>query len=244
MLQNTSAIKKTYGFKALCDFKGKIIENQFEGLQLNIDGIDLWCKLVGSFNAYNILAVYGAAILAGQKKEEVLTALSSVNIVDGRFDYFRSGSNITGIVDYAHTPDALKNVLNTIDAIRTRNETLITVVGAGGDRDPKKRSMMGKIAGQLSNRIILTSDNPRSEDPDAIIEDIKSGVEPQNAGKILSIANRKEAIKTACALANPGDIILVAGKGHEKYQEIKGVKYPFNDKEILKDFLMIKPNNN
>ncbi len=183
MLQNTSANKKTYGFKALCDFKGKIIENQFEGLQLNIDGIDLWCKLVGSFNAYNILAVYGAAILAGQKKEEVLTSLSSVNIVDGRFDYFRSGSNITGIVDYAHTPDALKNVLNTIDAIRTRNETLITVVGAGGDRDPKKRSMMGKIAGQLSDRIILTSDNPRSEDPEAIIEDMKSGVEPQYASK-------------------------------------------------------------
>jgi len=244
MLQNTHATKKTYGLKPLSDFKGKIIENQFEGLQLNIDGIDLWCKLVGSFNAYNILAVYGAAILTGQKKEEVLTAISSVNIVDGRFDYFISGNNITGIVDYAHTPDALKNVLNTIDAIRTRNETLITVVGAGGDRDPKKRSMMGKIAGQLSNQIILTSDNPRSEDPDTIIDDIKSGVEPQNTAKVLSIANRKEAIKTACALANPGDIILVAGKGHEKYQEIQGVKYPFNDKEILKDFLMIKPNNN
>ncbi len=239
MLQNTKAHKKTYAFKTMSDFKGKIIENQFEGLQLNIEGKDFWCRLVGKFNAYNILAVYSAAILAGENKEEVLTALSSVNIVDGRFDFFRAGSNITGIIDYAHTPDALKNVLNTIDAIRTKNETLITVFGAGGDRDPKKRKMMGKIAGQFSDRIILTSDNPRSEDPDTIIEDIKSGVEPNNSAKVISNTNRREAIKTACVLANPGDIILVAGKGHEKYQEIKGVKYPFNDKEILKEFLMI-----
>ncbi|MCD4683010.1 MAG: UDP-N-acetylmuramoyl-L-alanyl-D-glutamate--2,6-diaminopimelate ligase [Bacteroidales bacterium] len=244
ILQNTKAQKKTYGFKTISDFKGKIIENQFEGLQLNIEGKDFWCRLVGKFNAYNILAVYGAAILTGENKDDVLTALSSVDIVDGRFDYFRTGANITGIIDYAHTPDALKNVLNTINAIRTKNETLITVVGAGGDRDPKKREMMGKIAGKLSDRIILTSDNPRSEDPDTIIEDIKSGVEPNNSAKVISITNRREAIKTACVLANPGDIILVAGKGHEKYQEIKGVKYPFNDKEILKEFLMIKPTNN
>ena len=244
MLQNTKAAKYTYALRKPADIKGKIIENQFEGLQLNIKQHDIWCKLVGEFNAYNILAVYGAALLSGEKEEEVLAALSLLETVEGRFDYIRSNSSITGIVDYAHTPDALKNVLETVNAIRTRNETLITIVGAGGDRDPDKRRFMGKVAAQLSDKVIITSDNPRSEDPESIMAQIRKGVEAQDSGKVLSITNRKEAIKTACMLAQPNDIILLAGKGHEKYQEINGVKYPFDDKKILKEFLMIKPTNN
>lgn len=244
MLQNTKAAKYTYALRKPADIKGKIIENQFEGLHLNIKQHDIWCKLVGEFNAYNILAVYGAALLSGEKEEEVLAALSLLETVEGRFDYIRSNSSITGIVDYAHTPDALKNVLETVNAIRTRNETLITIVGAGGDRDPDKRRFMGKVAAQLSDKVIITSDNPRSEDPESIMAQIRKGVEAQDSGKVLSITNRKEAIKTACMLAQPNDIILLAGKGHEKYQEINGVKYPFDDKKILKEFLMIKPTNN
>lgn len=244
VLQNTGATKHTYALRKPADFKGKIIENRFDGLQVNINNREVWCKLVGEFNACNILAVYGAAILSGEDEEEVLTALSSLEIVKGRFDHFTSYNNITGIVDYAHTPDALKNVLETINAIRTRNETLITIFGAGGDRDPGKRQKMGKIAAQLSDKVIITSDNPRSEDPDLIVEQIRGGIEPHNYNKALSITNRKEAIKTGCMLAQPNDIILLAGKGHEKYQDIKGVKYPFDDKQILKEFLMIKPSNN
>ncbi len=241
MLQNSPAIRKTYALKKPADFKGKIIENQFEGLQLNIDGQDLWCKLVGQFNAYNILAVYAACLLLGEDRDEVLTQLSTLDTVEGRFETIRGSGNITGIIDYAHTPDALKNVLDTINAIRTRNEALITVVGAGGDRDRGKRPLMGKIAGTLSDRVILTSDNPRSEDPEEIIREIRQGMDADHAAKTIAIADRREAIKTACLLARPNDIILVAGKGHEKYQEIKGEKFPFDDKEILKEFIMLKP---
>jgi UDP-N-acetylmuramoyl-L-alanyl-D-glutamate--2,6-diaminopimelate ligase len=237
MLQNTKSKKFTYALKKPASFKAKIIENQFDGLCLNIDGNELWSKLVGEFNAYNVLAVYAAMILSGEDKEEVLTALSSLNIVEGRFDYIRSANNITGIIDYAHTPDAIKKVLDTINVIRTRNETLITVVGAGGDRDSAKRPLMGKIAAQLSDKLIITSDNPRTEEPASIINQIVTGIEPMYTSKYLSISDRKEAIKAACMLAKPNDIILVAGKGHEKYQEINGVKYPFDDKKVLQEYL-------
>ena len=247
ILQNTKAEKKFFALKKPADFKGKIIENQFEGLQMNINGKDIWCKLVGEFNAYNILAAYGAAVQAGEDEEEVLAALSALDTVEGRFDYTVSANNVIGIVDYAHTPDALKNVLETIAAIRTRNENLITIVGAGGDRDTEKRGPMGLIAGRMSDRVIITSDNPRTEDPEKIIEQIKKGLDPRDAGKAIAISDRRDAIKTACLMAQTNDIILVAGKGHEKYQEIHGVKYPFDDKEILKEYLAIteavkKPN--
>ncbi len=244
MLQNTKAIRKSYSLKSDSDFRCKIIENQFEGLQLEIDGQEFWSKLIGSFNAYNLLAVYATALLLGENREEVLTTLSDVDAVEGRFDYIRSQNNITGIVDYAHTPDALKNVLETIGTIRTRNETLITLIGAGGDRDKLKRPLMAQIASSKSDKVILTSDNPRSEDPEEIIREMKTGVEPQFSARVITIVNRKEAIKAACSFAKRGDIILVAGKGHEKYQEIKGVKYPFDDKEILKEFLLTNINNN
>ena len=244
MLQNSKALKKTYSLKSDSDFKCRIIENQFEGLQLNIDGEEFWTNLIGKFNAYNLLAVYAAAILLGERKSDVLTALSAVKAVEGRFDYIRSQNNIVGIIDYAHSPDALSNVLSTIAAIRTRNETLITVIGAGGDRDKLKRPLMAKVACDFSNKVILTSDNPRSENPEDIIDEMEKGIDVINTGKVLKIVNRKEAIKTACALAKPGDIILIAGKGHEKYQEIKGVKYPFDDKEILKGFLLTNINSN
>ena len=205
---------------------------------------EFWSNLIGKFNAYNLLAVYSAAILLGERKPEVLTALSTVNAVEGRFDYIRSENNIVGIIDYAHSPDALNNVLSTIAAIRTKNETLITVIGAGGDRDKLKRPLMGKVACEKSDRVIFTSDNPRSENPEDIIKDMEQGIDPLHFKKVLSIINRKEAIKTACALAKPGDIILIAGKGHEKYQEIKGEKYPFDDKEILKGYLLTNINSN
>ena len=240
MLQNTKAKKKSYSLKGLSDFKCRVVENQFEGLQLEIDGVETWCKLIGSFNAYNLLAVYATAILLGEDKEAALTTLSMLEPVDGRFEYFRSGNNVIGIVDYAHSPDALKNVLNTLSDIRTRNETLITIVGAGGDRDRGKRPMMAQIAARQSDKVILTSDNPRSEEPEQIISDMEKGIDPVDFKKVISISNRKEAIKTACTFAAPGDIILVAGKGHEKYQEIKGVKYPFDDRDVLGKFLGVK----
>lgn len=244
MLQNTAAIKKTYGLKSDADFKCRIIENQFEGLQLNIDGEEIWFHLIGKFNAYNLLAAYSAAILSGERKTEVLTMLSTVQPVEGRFDFIRSENNIVGIIDYAHSPDALNNVLSTIAAIRTKNETLITVIGAGGDRDKAKRPLMAKVACEKSDRVILTSDNPRSENPEDIIKAMEQGVEPLHFKKTLSIINRKDAIKTACMLAKPGDIILVAGKGHEKYQEIKGERFPFDDKEILQGYLLTNINSN
>jgi UDP-N-acetylmuramoyl-L-alanyl-D-glutamate--2,6-diaminopimelate ligase len=240
MLQNSPAARKTYSLKSASDFKGKVIENRLEGLQLEFDGQEFFSQLIGKFNAYNLLAVYAAAVLTGKDPKEVLTALSDIKVVEGRFDYIRSQDNIVGIVDYAHTPDALVNVLNTIDAIRTHNETLITVIGAGGDRDKLKRPLMAKAVCEKSDLVILTSDNPRTENPDEIIRDMQKGIDPSQTRKVISITNRKEAIKTACHMARTGDIILVAGKGHEKYQEIRGMKHPFDDKEILKNFLLTR----
>lgn len=239
MVQNTRALKRSFSVKSLADFKCRVMENQFSGLQLNVDGTEMWSKLIGSFNAYNILAVYATAVLLGQEKMNVLTTLSTLSAVEGRFQYVRNDKGVTGIVDYAHTPDALENVLKTIRDIRTGNEKVITVVGCGGDRDAAKRPVMAKIACELSDKVILTSDNPRSEDPAEILRMMEEGVDIQYAKKKLSIIDRKEAIRTAVALAGPGDIILVAGKGHEKYQEIKGVKHPFDDMEILKQNLEI-----
>lgn len=233
MLQNTKATKKSYSLKTLADFKGKIIESSFEGLQLQINGREFYSLLSGEFNAYNLLAAYGAAILLDQNDEAVLTKLSKIQAAEGRFQMLRSSNGITCFIDYAHTPDALENVLKTINAIRTKNETLITVVGAGGDRDREKRPKMGRIASLLSDTVILTSDNPRSEDPETIIKDMQAGIDPAKTNKTLAITNREEAIKTSVNLAKTGDIILVAGKGHEKYQEIKGVKYPFDDMAIV-----------
>jgi UDP-N-acetylmuramoyl-L-alanyl-D-glutamate--2,6-diaminopimelate ligase len=236
MLQNSKAKQYTYALKTAADFKAKIIENRFTGLQLDIEGIDVWFKLVGSFNAYNLLAIYSTAVLLGIEKLDVLRVLSNLDAVEGRFEVLRSKNNLISIVDYAHTPDALNNVLNTISAVREGgSEEVITVIGCGGDRDHAKRPIMAKIACDNSNRVILTSDNPRSEDPETILNEMMKGVDIVSRRKVLSIANRKEAIKTACALAKPGDIILVAGKGHEKYQEIKGVKFPFDDKQIIKE---------
>lgn len=237
MMQNTSANIFSYGVKSIADIKGKIIENNFSGLVLNIENMEVWTRLIGSFNAYNLLAVYGVAKLLEQDTMEVLTGLSKLKSVEGRFQYIKSQEGIIAIVDYAHTPDALENVLKTIHNIRTGNETVYTLLGCGGDRDTGKRPLMAKIATEWSDKVIFTSDNPRSEDPETIIEDMKKGVEPQNFKKTLSITNRKEAIKTACMMAEKDDIILIAGKGHEKYQEIKGKKYPFDDLKIVKDSL-------
>jgi UDP-N-acetylmuramoyl-L-alanyl-D-glutamate--2,6-diaminopimelate ligase len=238
MVQNTNARIYTYALKSPADFKCKILENLLEGLQLSINNQETYCRLTGEFNAYNLTAIYGTSILIGQSSEKILTYLSSVPPVEGRFETIHSANNITAIVDYAHTPDALKNVLNTIAEIRTRNEKLITVVGAGGDRDKTKRPLMANICAEKSDMVILTSDNPRSEEPEAIIEDMKKGIEADRQRKVMTIVNRREAIRTACHLAQPGDIILVAGKGHEKYQEIKGVRHPFDDKQILEEMLV------
>lgn len=237
MLQNTSANKKTYALKQMADFKAKIIENKFSGLNLDIDDTDVFFKMVGSFNAYNLLAAYGTAMLLGEEKLNVLTVLSTLAGAEGRFDYAVSKQGIIGIVDYAHTPDAVQNVLSTIANIRKGTEQVITVIGCGGDRDKTKRPIMAKVASDWSDKVILTSDNPRTEDPQSIITEMEHGVSPTNQRKTLSILDRREAIKTACHLANPGDIILVAGKGHEKYQEINGVRQHFDDKEILTEQL-------
>lgn len=236
MLQNTRASKHTYSITGMGDFRLRIAETSFQGMLLILDGEELYTMLVGNFNAYNLLAIYGTAMLLGEQKLQVLTALSKLKPAEGRFDYVISmQQKIMGIVDYAHTPDALEKVLLTIRKVRTGNEQLITVVGCGGDRDITKRPLMAKAASELSDRIILTSDNPRSEDPHAILEQMRQGIPPLKAGKVLTIHDRKEAIRTAVSLAEKGDIILIAGKGHEKYQEIKGVKFPFDDKEVLLD---------
>ncbi len=237
MLQNTKARKFTYALKTQADFKAQVLENQFSGLLLKINNNELWSKLIGNFNAYNLLAIYGVATLLELEELEILRIISELESVSGRFQYQISEKNITAIVDYAHTPDALKNVLETINSIRTGNETLITVVGCGGNRDSGKRPKMGHIASALSNKVIFTSDNPRNEDPDKIIEDIEKGVEPQNYKKTMAITDRKQAIKTACQLAESNDIILIAGKGHETYQEIKGVKHDFDDMKIVNELL-------
>jgi len=233
MLQNTEAKKQSYALKTMADFKAKIIENQFSGLVLNINNNEVYTKLIGRFNAYNLLAVYGVSILLGLDSTEALQHLSKLENVTGRFQYFISKGGVTAIVDYAHTPDALKNVLETINEIRTGNEQVITVVGCGGNRDKAKRPVMGRIASQLSNQVLVTSDNPRNEDPQTIIEEIEAGIEPQNLKKSISILDREQAIKTAAKLAKKGDIILIAGKGHETYQEIQGKRSHFDDYEQI-----------
>lgn len=235
MLQNTKAKKYSYGLKSVADFKCRVVENHLNGLLLSIDNQEVWVKLIGSFNAYNVLVVYSIALLLKQDKVQVLTTLSNLNSVEGRFQYIKSKNGIVAIVDYAHTPDALKNVLETIKDIRTGNEQVITLVGCGGDRDSAKRPIMAQIACEYSNKVILTSDNPRSEDPEAILNQMQAGISPVEMKKTLRISDRKEAIRTAVAFAKEGDIILIAGKGHEKYQEIKGVKHPFDDFEIVKE---------
>ncbi|WP_283636081.1 UDP-N-acetylmuramoyl-L-alanyl-D-glutamate--2,6-diaminopimelate ligase [Aquaticitalea lipolytica] len=237
MLQNTKARKITYALKTYADYKAQILENQLGGLLLKVNESEVWTRLIGNFNAYNILAIYATAELLGLEKVENLRLISELESVSGRFQYLISDEKITAIVDYAHTPDALQNVLETINSIRTKNEELITVVGCGGDRDKTKRPKMGHIASALSTKVIFTSDNPRSEVPETIIEEIEKGVEPQNFKKIVSIVDRKQAIKTACQLAQPNDIILIAGKGHETYQEIKGERFDFDDYKIVKEFL-------
>lgn len=235
MLQNSAAKHYTYSLKGMGTYKGRIIESMFEGMQLEIDGQEIWTQFVGHFNAQNLLLVYGAACLLGFEKEDVQVAISQLKPVDGRFETIRSKSGKTAIVDYAHTPDALKNVIETINLVRQPSQQLVTVVGAGGDRDPLKRPEMAKEAVNGSSKVILTADNPRSEDPEAIIQQMMEGVSFKERIKVLSIVNRREAIRTACMVAGHGDIILVAGKGHETYQEIKGERSHFDDREIVKE---------
>ena len=237
MLQNTTAKKLTYALKSYADYKAQILENQLSGLLLKINGNEVWVKLIGTFNAYNLLAIYGTAVELGMESLEVLRLLSDLESVSGRFQFIVSDTNITAIVDYAHTPDALENVLKTINDIRTKNEQLITVVGCGGNRDKAKRPIMAGIATEMSDKVILTSDNPRNEDPEVIINEMEQGIAPQNYKKSLSITDRKQAIKTACQLAHPNDIILIAGKGHETYQEINGVRHHFDDMETITELL-------
>lgn len=238
MLQNCKAKTYTLALKSHADYKAKVLENSFTGLHLKINEQEIWTKIIGQFNAYNLLTVYAIADLLGVDSLESLKFLSQLQPVHGRFEHFISaGDEVSVIVDYAHTPDALKNVLETINSIRTKNENLITVVGCGGNRDKTKRPKMGKIASELSDQVIFTSDNPRFEDPRRIIEEIEEGVEAHNLQKVLNITDRKEAIKTACKLSKPKDIILIAGKGHETFQEVKGVRTDFDDMEIVKSFL-------
>jgi UDP-N-acetylmuramoyl-L-alanyl-D-glutamate--2,6-diaminopimelate ligase len=238
MIQNTNASTHTYSFQKMADFKGRIIEAPLDGLHLEIDGNEIWCRLVGRFNGYNLLAVFAASVLLGQDPLEVLTILSNLESVEGRFDYIKSPQGIIGIVDYAHTPDALQNVLETINQLRSGNEMLITVVGCGGDRDKSKRPVMARIAARLSDKVILTSDNPRTEAPEQIIAEMHAGVEKEFSRNVQTITDRHVAIRIACAMSRDNDVILIAGKGHEKYQEVNGIKHPFDDKEILKTYLM------
>ena len=233
MLQNCHAKKYFYSLKTLADYKGKILDNALTGLQMLVNEMEVHFRLIGEFNAYNLLAVYGAAICLGEEKNEVLTALSMISGAEGRFDYIISNQLIIGIVDYAHTPDALENVLLTIKKLRKGHEQVITVVGCGGDRDKTKRSIMAQAACNLSDRVILTSDNPRTEDPAIILSEMEQGLDSAGRRKSITIADRREAIKTAVSLANAEDIVLIAGKGHEKYQDINGIKYPFDDKQVL-----------
>lgn len=235
MLQNTRARKYSYGLKSVADYKCRIVENHLNGLLLNIANMEVWVKLIGTFNAYNVLAVYATAHLLRMDSTSILTSLSSLTSVEGRFQYIKSQGGVIGIVDYAHTPDALKNVLDTINEIRSGQEQVITLIGCGGDRDAAKRPVMAAIATEYSTKVILTSDNPRTEDPEEILNQMEKGVQPADRKKVLRITDRKEAIKAACALGQKGDIILLAGKGHEKYQEIKGVKHVFDDMEVLKE---------
>ena len=234
MLQNTAAARYSYSLKTSSDFKGKILENNLTGLVMLINDQEVHFRLIGEFNAYNLLAVYGAAVCLGEEKAEILRNLSVLSGAEGRFDYMISSKEkVVGIVDYAHTPDALENVLGTLRKLRRNDERIITVVGCGGDRDKTKRPVMGEVACLLSDRVVFTSDNPRSEEADMILKDMESGLNTAARRKFVSITDRREAIKTAVSLAQSADIVLVAGKGHEKYQEIKGVKYPFDDKAVL-----------
>ena len=242
MLQNTKASKHTYALRSVAEFKGRLITNSLQGLEMEIDGKEAWFRLIGDFNAYNLLAAYGTAVLLEEDTDEVITKLTITMGAPGRFEQVISETDITALVDYAHTPDALQNVLETIREFRTGNEQVITVVGCGGDRDRAKRPLMASIACKYSDKGILTSDNPRSEDPMEIIRDMQAGVGPADVKKTLVMADREEAIKTACMMGKAGDIILVAGKGHEKYQEINGVKHPFDDKEVLQRMLNLFTN--
>lgn len=237
MLQNTRAQKASYSLKNVSDFKGKILENLFEGLHMRINRKDVWTRLVGSFNAYNVMAVYAAACLEGRNPEEILLNISRLLPVEGRFEVVQAKSDIVAIVDYAHTPDALKNVLTTINNVRSGSEHLLTIIGAGGNRDKEKRPLLARIACKYSDKVIFTSDNPRFEDPEQIILDMEAGLDNDERRKTVKITNRKEAIKTACMICVKGDIILVAGKGHETYQEVKGRRHHFDDREILKECL-------
>jgi len=233
MLQNTFAHKRTYGLKSMADFKAKVIESHFDGMLLQLDGQEVWVKLVGGFNAYNITAVYGAAILLEQETMKVLTALSNITGAEGRFDTMISKDGIVGIIDYAHTPDAVQNVLEAIQGLRKGNQQIITVLGCGGDRDRAKRPKMAAVAVKNSDKVIITSDNPRTEEPQKIINEMEAGIPAEKKRSTFSIADRREAIRAACHLAQSGDIVLVAGKGHEKYQEINGQRYDFDDREVL-----------
>lgn len=235
MAQNTKAKVNTYSLRSLSDFKGKVLEDGFEGMLLDINNIEVNVQFIGRFNAANLLAVYGTACLLGKKPEEILLALSTLRPVTGRFDSLRSSKGYTAIVDYAHTPDALENVLNAIHEVLNGRGKVITVVGAGGNRDKGKRPLMAQESVKQSDKIIITSDNPRFEEPQDIINDMLAGLNKEDMHKVVSIIDRKEAIRTACMLAQPNDVILVAGKGHENYQEVKGVKYHFDDKEVLKE---------
>jgi UDP-N-acetylmuramoyl-L-alanyl-D-glutamate--2,6-diaminopimelate ligase len=237
MLQNTRAAKAAYSKRTIADFNCRIIENSLEGLQLELDSKEVWCRLTGDFNASNLTAIYAAALLLKQDKNEVLTALSVLPPVEGRFDLVKTASGITGVIDYAHTPDALKNVLETLTEINGGKGKIITVVGCGGNRDSAKRPVMAAIACEFSYKLVLTSDNPRKEDPEQIIREMQTGINPAYKQKVVSILNRREAIRAACMLAGSGDIVLIAGKGHEKYQDIMGVKYPFDDKAVFSEIM-------
>jgi UDP-N-acetylmuramoyl-L-alanyl-D-glutamate--2,6-diaminopimelate ligase len=239
MLQNTVARKKTYALKTYADYKAQILESQLSGLLLKINEQEVWVRLIGTFNAYNILAIYGTAVELGLEPLDALRWVSELESVSGRFQFIVSAQEkITAIVDYAHTPDALDNVLQTINSIRTKNEQLITIVGCGGDRDKTKRPIMAQIAAQFSDKVILTSDNPRTEDPEQILREMEAGIEPQHYKKSITISDRLQAIKTACQLAQAHDIILIAGKGHETYQEIQGVRYQFDDMQHVQDIFI------
>jgi len=241
MLQNTKARKRTYALKTLADYKAKIIEKNFSGTLISINGTEFWTKLIGNFNAYNLAAIIGVAYELDLEKIEILTIISQLESVSGRFEYLVSDNGVIAIVDYAHTPDALKNVLETINDIRTNNEKLITVIGCGGDRDKTKRPKMAHIASQLSNQAIFTSDNPRTENPETILEEMEIGVSAENLKKIITISDRRQAIKTACKFSETGDILLIAGKGHENYQEIRGERFHFDDLvEVKKYFNLLK----
>ena len=241
MLQNTKARKRTYALKTLADYKAKIIEKSFSGTLISINDTEFWTKLIGNFNAYNLAAIIGVAYELGLEKIEILTIISQLESVSGRFEHLVSDNGVIAIVDYAHTPDALKNVLETINDIRTNNEKLITVIGCGGDRDKTKRPKMAHIASQLSTQAIFTSDNPRTENPDTILEEMEEGVSAENLKKIITISDRRQAIKTACKFSEAGDILLIAGKGHENYQEISGERFHFDDLvEVKKYFNLLK----